>query len=445
LGLGVTRQLQDCEELIRRRGWVKCDQYIDNDISAFSGKRRPEYERLLEDVRNGAVRAIAVWQADRLHRSPRELEDFIDLLEKTGCIVATVTGGDRDFTTSTGRWVARMEGVNARRESELKSERIKRKKLEMAEKGIPAGGSPRPFGYERDRLTIREDEALLLRSAAKRRIAGASLLSIVREWTAAGVPTVTGAPWKFTTLKGILVNPRVAGLRAHKGTIIGPAAWPPILDRATWERLCVVLNDQARRRIRTPRRYFLTGILSCGACQRRLASSPRTQSGTSRRAYGCRKELGGCGNVHITADPLEEWVAELVIQRLEGPALAQALKSPDDDGESVLAAIAAEEAKLLEYADDYDAGRITRGEWMRLRDRVEERLSVAHRQLQRATPVQLPEGIAAGALRIEWPALPFDARRALVASLIDRIEVQRPARPANRFKPERLSDPIWKV
>ncbi len=45
--LGVRRQMEDCERLAEERGWVVVDLYVDDDISAWSGKRRPEYERLL--------------------------------------------------------------------------------------------------------------------------------------------------------------------------------------------------------------------------------------------------------------------------------------------------------------------------------------------------------------------------------------------------------------
>ena len=47
-GLGVARQEADCRPLCERRGYSgdAIRLYIDNDVSAYSGKRRPEYERL---------------------------------------------------------------------------------------------------------------------------------------------------------------------------------------------------------------------------------------------------------------------------------------------------------------------------------------------------------------------------------------------------------------
>jgi DNA invertase Pin-like site-specific DNA recombinase len=52
-GLGVARQRRDCDALAASLGWAVADVYCDNDISAYAGKRRPEYERMLADLKRG--------------------------------------------------------------------------------------------------------------------------------------------------------------------------------------------------------------------------------------------------------------------------------------------------------------------------------------------------------------------------------------------------------
>ncbi|MCH6470957.1 recombinase family protein [Sinomonas terrae] len=42
-GLGVQRQLEDCRKLAAERGWIVGEEYVDNDLSAFKGKARPEF------------------------------------------------------------------------------------------------------------------------------------------------------------------------------------------------------------------------------------------------------------------------------------------------------------------------------------------------------------------------------------------------------------------
>lgn len=51
-------------------------EYVDNDVSADSGKPTPEYQRLLADIESGVVYSVIVWHQDRLHRQPIELEEL---------------------------------------------------------------------------------------------------------------------------------------------------------------------------------------------------------------------------------------------------------------------------------------------------------------------------------------------------------------------------------
>jgi site-specific DNA recombinase len=92
--LGVERQLDDCRRLAHELGWTVADEYVDNDRSAFSGRERPEYRRLMDDVKAGTRDGILAWHTDRLHRSPNELEAFISLCEAQ--TVAVQNGASRN-------------------------------------------------------------------------------------------------------------------------------------------------------------------------------------------------------------------------------------------------------------------------------------------------------------------------------------------------------------
>src|SRR5215470_15427110 len=72
--LGVTRQIEDCRRFAERCGYAVADVYVDDDISAWSGKARPEFERMLDDLRGRRIGAVLAWHLDRLTRHPRELE-----------------------------------------------------------------------------------------------------------------------------------------------------------------------------------------------------------------------------------------------------------------------------------------------------------------------------------------------------------------------------------
>ena len=92
--------------------------HTDNDVSASSGKRRPGYESMLDELRSGHADAVIAWHPDRLHRQPVELETFIALCEDRGVAVQTVRSGEVDLSTPSGRAVARTIGAWARHEVE---------------------------------------------------------------------------------------------------------------------------------------------------------------------------------------------------------------------------------------------------------------------------------------------------------------------------------------
>ena len=55
--------------------------FPDNDLSAYSGKRRPSYLRMLDAIRDGRADAVLAWHTERLHRSPVELEEYITVCQ----------------------------------------------------------------------------------------------------------------------------------------------------------------------------------------------------------------------------------------------------------------------------------------------------------------------------------------------------------------------------
>ena len=75
--MGVARQVEDCRRLAASLGWQVAQEYVDNDLSAYSGKRRPAYEQMLADLTDGLRDAVICYHVDRLTRRPVELEQFV--------------------------------------------------------------------------------------------------------------------------------------------------------------------------------------------------------------------------------------------------------------------------------------------------------------------------------------------------------------------------------
>ena len=119
--LGVQRQAADCEALAERKGWQVVERYVDDDVSAWSGKLQPEYVRCLDDLAAGVIDGLLVYDLDRLHRQPRELEAFIDLCERLRLTNMTSVSGEIDLTTADGRFQARILGAVAAKASDVSS------------------------------------------------------------------------------------------------------------------------------------------------------------------------------------------------------------------------------------------------------------------------------------------------------------------------------------
>jgi DNA invertase Pin-like site-specific DNA recombinase len=443
-GLGVDRQRQDCEQLVEQRRWEVAGVYTDNDISAYQKRKpRPAYERLMADAKARRIDAIVVWHTDRLHRQPRELEDFVDVVETAGTQIDTVKSGAIDLSTPTGRMVARMLGAAAAYESEHKAERIARKHEELARDGKPILGGHRPFGYLNDHVTVNPPEAELIREAASRVIAGDSLRGIAADWGRRGITTPAGKPWQPFPLKRMLTSARIAGLREHRGVIVAEG-WEAVIDRPTLERLRAILRDAARRTTTSnARSYLLSGLLSCSRCGKPLHARPRKDH---VRRYICASGpmYHGCGKIATLSEPLEALVVDAVLYRLETPAFAaeqarQAADVDDADADRLVAA----EASLQELSRDfYDAQLLTRPEFLAARDALTRRIEALRQKVAVATGVEVLADVGPG-IRDAWAEMSFDRRRSVLAQLISNVTIGPAVRGRIRFDPDRV-DVEWR-
>ncbi len=439
---GVGRQLADTTDLCERNKWAIADVFEDNDVSAADRRKdRPAYRRLIEEVESGRITRIVTWHMDRLYRQIRQLEDLIDLAEKGVLAVETVEGSGYDLNSIEGRKRARQAVTDAIYESDKLGWRVARAKDELAREGKPAGGGNRPFGYEPDGMTVNEPEADALRWVAESLLAGKSMNSIVNELHADGVRGTRGSPFSVSSLRTLLLRPRIAGLRQHRGEIIGEAAWPAILPRESWERLCAVLKDPSRRLKGPRRRYLLSGLARCGVCAGRLSVSrlPDRPGFT----YACRSVPGRrCGKVRVNGAPLEELVVASAFTAVDTDRLAPA---PDDSAVEFAQQLEDVERRLDALARIYADGELSQREWLIARDRLSEREASLRKELETSASTFPPELLTgASALRSAWEGWNIEHRRTFLDQVFEAVVVN-PARPTGgKFEPERVSL-VWRA
>jgi site-specific DNA recombinase len=439
-GLGVDRQRADCRALAKKLGWPIVVEHTDNDMSAYSGKRRPGYRELLDDIGTKRVDAVIVWHTDRLHRSPRELEEYVDLCERHGVVTQTVKAGELDLATPSGRAVARTLGAWARFEVEHKSERTKRAQLQAAEAGKWLGGG-RPFGWQcRDDGSAIMDrkEAREIRRASEALLAGASLGSIVADLNRRGITTSTGRTWNYSSLRQVLSRARNAGISTYHRKIVGASAWPAIVSEDTWRSVCALLADPSRRRSSSNRaRWLMAGLALCGTCGERLRSatvvSNRAQ-GTTRTVYRC--PTPGIGHVARAAPIIDAYISAIVVERLQQPDILSALAADRGvDTSELRAERVALRARQNEAAESFADGNITGSQLSRISTRLTKRLDDIEAQLASSSRGNALVSLAGPHAEELWIRAPIDRQRAVVTELLTAT-VLPSGRRGKDFDPE---------
>lgn len=448
---GVGRQEKDARALAKRLGWKVAEVVVENDVSAFkrrtvtlpdgsTGLRvlRPEFRRLLELLQLGQVDGLIAYDLDRVARDPRDLEDLIDVVEQARVPVESVSGSlrlanDSDIT------MARVMVAVANKSSRDSSRRIRRAHEQLAEQGRYAGGGVRRFGFHPDGVTHDENEAEAIRWAARQIIAGASISRTARDLDDRGVRTVRGGKWSQRALADIVKSPRIAGLRVHRGEVVGAAEWQPILDRDTWEAVCVAVAARSKGVTAQPGlKRWLNGLLVCGLCGHGLTGQYQTGD---RYRYWCDTRRGGCGHIAIGGKAVEDEVERQVLDYLARPDVVDALRSSasDSGAERARADIAADEAQLKELARMWAEKAITLAEYTEARRVIEQRIEAARQVATRALPERVRAVLTAGDIAAAWAKLDPAAMREVVGALVKGWRVH----PADlngprRFQPERL-------
>ncbi len=441
--LGVERQREDCEKLAAERGWRVIERYVDNDVSAYSGRERPAWNRLVEDLKVGRVQALIAWHPDRLYRRMTDLESLVNLLEHHKLTVVTVQAGDVDLASTQGRLVARLAGAVAAHESEHKSERITRKHQELAEKGWWKGG-PRPFGYRPiggGQLELIPEEAGIIRETADRVLAGENVHRLSELLNQRGVVNASGAAWHPSTLKHTLTSATTAGQREYHGKVIGAAVWEPILDQVTSGRVRVALTGPSR--VAPARVSWLNGLLVCGVCSKPLRSMRRDNGA---RTYACPPGpvQKGCGRIQANATPVDHVVSEALFAALDSPALAARAHRTDRPYANVVD-IGELESQLADLAASWAEGALSKIEWQAARPVLQRRIDQARaEQLAGASSSALLPYVGPGVLRAAWEDLSLDQRRTVAGAVIDHVTVKSAVKRGRNFDPARL-ELVWRA
>jgi site-specific DNA recombinase len=433
---GVQRQEEDGRAHAERRQVRLVAVTTENDVSAAGKQHRSKLRETLDIIRAGHADVIIARDWSRLSRNRRDDLSIFETGIEHQVTLMLYEGVDLDMASTAGRLMAEFQAMMARHSIEQRGEWQSRANLQAAQQGKRRGGR-RPFGFEKNGITLRPLEAAAIYAGYHMLLTGASLAEIARRWNTAGLrsgqATRTGEPsmWRHDSVRNVLRNPRHAGLRAYKGEIIAKAEWQAIVGEDTWHAAQAILGNPARRTSRTNGQHLLTGVAVCDVC------GATVHAGGSGRGYPTYR----CGRTyaHISrkAEPLDEYARQLVIAWCSQPealaAIARASQAPaGDDARDRVAA----EHRLTAAAAQFADGDITDGQLRVITRRLRARIAELDTRLAAAPGTgALLTLVTAADLEAAWDTLTVSQQRTLIRALMT-IRLKGPGRGVRHLRAE---------
>jgi len=210
--ISIESQLSMCEHEVRDKEFKK---YSDK---GYSGKNldRPDFERLLEDIKNGLVKRVIVYKLDRISRSILDFSSLMMFFSEYNVEFVSTT---EKFDTSTpvGRAMLNICIVFAQLERETIQQRISDAYYSRNKKGFYMGGTV-PYGYKRESTIIDEIKTskFVINGEESEHIKliysmyadnNYSLTDIVKFLTENGITHLRGSIWSTSRISQILRNP----------------------------------------------------------------------------------------------------------------------------------------------------------------------------------------------------------------------------------------------
>ena len=399
----VENQISELRKLAKSSGYEVVAVFEDDDISAYKGKTvRPGWAQLLRAIEKKQFEVILATEMSRFTRgSSAESDVFTATCVKAGAVIHTRSGGVLDPNSPSALAMVQIMDVLSGLEVALKIERQKARNRADLSMGKPTKGL-RPFGWEKDRITIRESEAKHIRKAYKDILdKGETVWAIAQKWNKLGIKTepmvrprksrtdglvkVPPGIWTTTTVRSLLIRPRNAGILMSQGAELPTSLIQPIVSRQEWEALCASIKGSPSPKGAKPQ-YLLGGILECTCGQTMHASksvSGRKGKKHSYQIYRCRLYGFDKSQSHVTCqlaiadEVVRTWVVENIGLGIDNESLfnKEALAEID----SQLARLADIDRELTTTMNEgLGNGDLIRG---MLRDNKSERLDLEAERL----------------------------------------------------------------
>lgn len=435
-----------------REGWTVVEVVTDSAGASRHSKGKRAGWKLVHDLlAAGAVDVLVTWEASRAQRDLAAYAALRDL-----CVQHRVhwcySGRLHDMADADDRFRTGLDALLAEREADETAERVQRAMRANAAAGRVHGR--RLYGYQRvyDPETGRPtgqvphpDEAPTVERIFRAYLAGDGYRTIAQALVRDGITTATGARWTDGQVRRVLTNPAYAGRRVHRGEVVGPAAWPGIVDARLFDRVQGRMDGRRGAR-QTPTVRLLTGVARCGVCGAKLAVGKDSRG---RRYYQCRGDRGQGPKFCVSRDlaALDAYIATVVVERLGRPDVAGALdQSGQTHEDPEVAAAHAKAAQLQARLDDataqFVAGHLSAATLAKIEQEIQPQIVAATREARRAS-VPLEVDVPTTDIPAWWDSLDASMRREIVAALIATVAVNPVGSGKRVFDPAAI-DVTWR-
>ena len=221
------RQIQHFREMIENtEGWKNVGIYADEGASGTNMKKRPEFQRMIQDCKDGKIDLIVTKSVSRFARNTRDCLEVVRVLKGLSPPVG-VFFEDVNLNTieAKNEFTLGVMSLVAQGESEAKSAAITWSVIERFKNGVPIISTNNLLGYDKDKfgkLIVVEEEAEVVRYIYNCYLDGQTVKQIAEALTEAHIPTVKGREvWNSGTVRNILKNEKYCGYyQAHYNKLI---------------------------------------------------------------------------------------------------------------------------------------------------------------------------------------------------------------------------------
>ena len=287
-GFSLPEQEKRLRAMCEFKGYEVYDVYKDAGISAKTGNKRPDFERLLQDIKDKKVNTIVVLKLDRLTRSVSDWEKILTFLEENEAFL-DCANDDINTTNANGKMISRILTSVSQQEIERTSERTK---IGLAG-AIKVGHIPHqaPLGYKRVDKTLIPDVAtkdvvIRIFEMYHNGLSYKKISNILNE-----EQVLNKTNWRDSTVVGILQNEIYKGDFVHGKRTKHPTYYSdvvePIISKELWEE-CQVQKKKNSRSYQRTLNYLFLQKLKCPKCSRILGGKATTKkNGNSYFYYYC--------------------------------------------------------------------------------------------------------------------------------------------------------------